>query len=100
MSKHIKEMPELPEGVKVGLRPDNFELYLKGRGTADKWMPYVEALMVQKSTETLQIDLSHSDNVKKAKWAITLGIRQMAKKMGFNKRIRTALIGNILHIVC
>ena len=93
------EMPtELPEGVKIGGKPDLFEMYMKGRGTGDKWIVYVQALMALAATETLQFDLANVGDTKKHVKAVVIGIRNTSRMMGFHKKVKHALIGNILHV--
>lgn len=88
----------LPEGVKIGSKPDLFEMYMKGRGTGDKWITYVQVLKSLSATETLQMDLSGVGDIKKHAKAAVTGIRTTARQMGFHKKVKYALIGNILHI--
>ena len=96
--KKATEKPVLPEGVKVGLKPDLFEMYMKGRGTGDKWIVYVKALMALGATETLQFDLANVGDIKKHVRAVIVGIRSTSRMMSFHKKIKSALIGNILHV--
>ena len=94
--KHREEI-KLPEGVRVGAKPDVFEAYMRTRG-GDRWVIYVRALQNLPPTDTLQFDLTNVGDVKKHAKAVVVGIRTTAKKMAFNKKIKYALINNILHI--
>lgn len=94
-----KEIIPLPEGVKVGGRPDMFDLYRRGRGTGDKWIAYVQALQTMSATETLQFDLSTVvGDVKKHVKAVVNGIRKTGEMIGWKKKVKFALIGTILHV--
>jgi len=96
--KKKKEIVPLPEGVKVGERPDLFDLYRKGRGTGDKWIAYVQSLLAMDATKTLQIDLSSVGDTKKHVKAVVNGIRKTGELMGWKKQVKFALIGTILHV--
>lgn len=93
-----ENMLPLPEGAKVVRRPDLFDLYRKGRGTGDKWIAYVQRLMTMSATESLAFDLNGMADIKKHRNAVIWGIRDTAKKMGFNKHIKYALIGTTLYV--
>jgi len=91
MAKNV--VPQLPEGVRVGAKPDNIEFFQRGR---DKWFPIIESLKVIDSTMTVQIDVASAS--KSRVQSIKTSIRRSAKLLNFKHRIKYAVLGSTLHI--
>lgn len=88
----LKPQP-LPAGVRLGIRPQGIEYQTRGDGI---WIPVVENLKVLDREATIQIDIVGME--KKKIFSIKNSIKFLARKMGFNQKIKFAILQNTLHL--
>jgi len=91
---------DLPEGVVIADRPAGLEFLTR---TKNKWMGVVQKLENLPATKCFELnlgdmmDMSHVNHKNKLA-SIKSSIKNTAKDMGYNARIKFALKGNILYI--
>jgi len=97
-AKKKNNLIPLPDGVTIGEVPELFDLHRKGRGTGDKWIAYVQRLMTMPATQALKFDLANVGDTKKHTRAVINGIRRTGEMMKWHKKVKYAMLGQVLYV--
>ena len=88
-----KELPPLPTGIRLGIRPAGVEFMVRGDA---RWLTLIDYLKVLSNTATLQIDIAGCPAKKIT--SMKGSIRHAGKRLGVKETIKFVVQGDVLHI--